>query len=275
MPTLYSQDQILVTHAGALPRPADVRPLVMAKSRGETIDQAALDAKLKTAVAEVVKQQVKSGIDSVNDGELSKSNFTDYIRTAHGGLRDAPDRSAPPPRDHRARSHQVRRLFRIDLESARPAAAARSGDASSLHREAALYRSGRSESRSRQFQSRDSPAPKLPRPICPANTPGTIEHWLRNEYYKNEEEFVFAIADMLHEEYKAIVDAGFLLQIDDPDLPDGWNCLPEHVGGGISQIRAAARRCAQPRAARHSAREDAAACLLGQLPRPASRRHPA
>ena len=48
-----------------------------------------------------------------------------------------------------------------------------------------------------------------------------------NEYYKSDEAFVFAIADAMHEEYKAIVDAGFLLQIDDPDLPDGWNCLPD------------------------------------------------
>jgi 5-methyltetrahydropteroyltriglutamate--homocysteine methyltransferase len=60
----------------------------------------------------------------------------------------------------------------------------------------------------------------------PANTPGTIEHWILNEYYKTDEEFVLAIADVMHEEYQAIVDAGFLLQIDDPDLPDGWNCLP-------------------------------------------------
>src|ERR1700743_1947436 len=86
MPILYSTDRILVTHAGALPRPADVRPMVLAKSRGETIDQAALDAKLKTAVADVVKQQIKSGIDSVNDGELSKSNFTDYVRTRLTGF---------------------------------------------------------------------------------------------------------------------------------------------------------------------------------------------
>ena len=49
---------------------------------------------------------------------------------------------------------------------------------------------------------------------------------MSNEHYKNEEEFVFAIADVMHEEYKAITDAGFQLQIDDPDLPDGWNCLP-------------------------------------------------
>ena len=64
-------------------------------------------------------------------------------------------------------------------------------------------------------------------PFLPANTPGTIEHWMLNEYYKSDEEFVFAIADAMHEEYQAIVDAGFLLQIDDPDLPDGWNCLPD------------------------------------------------
>jgi hypothetical protein len=50
---------------------------------------------------------------------------------------------------------------------------------------------------------------------------------MMNEYYKSDEAFVFAIADAMHEEYQAIVDAGFLLQIDDPDLPDGWNCLPD------------------------------------------------
>ena len=63
--------------------------------------------------------------------------------------------------------------------------------------------------------------------FLPANTPGTIEHWMLNEHYQTDEAFVFAIADTMHEEYQAIVDAGFLLQIDDPDLPDGWNCLPD------------------------------------------------
>jgi 5-methyltetrahydropteroyltriglutamate--homocysteine methyltransferase len=63
--------------------------------------------------------------------------------------------------------------------------------------------------------------------FLPANSPGTIEHWMANEYYKTDEEFVFAIAEAMHEEYQAIVEAGFLLQIDDPDLPDGWNCLPD------------------------------------------------
>ena len=62
--------------------------------------------------------------------------------------------------------------------------------------------------------------------FLPANSLGTIEHWLLNECYKTDEEFLFAIAEVMREEYRAIVDAGLLLQIDDPDLPDGWNCLP-------------------------------------------------
>jgi 5-methyltetrahydropteroyltriglutamate--homocysteine methyltransferase len=63
--------------------------------------------------------------------------------------------------------------------------------------------------------------------FLPANTPGTIEHWLRNEHYPTEEAFVEAIAEAMRDEYQAIVDAGFLLQIDDPDLPDGWQMYPD------------------------------------------------
>jgi 5-methyltetrahydropteroyltriglutamate--homocysteine methyltransferase len=68
---------------------------------------------------------------------------------------------------------------------------------------------------------------KVEEAFLPANTPGTIEHWLRNEHYPSEEAFVEAIAEAMREEYQAIVDAGFLLQIDDPDLPDGWQMYPD------------------------------------------------
>src|SRR4029077_2610372 len=63
--------------------------------------------------------------------------------------------------------------------------------------------------------------------FLPANTPGTIEHWLRNEHYPSEEAFLHGIANAMREEYRAIVEAGFLLQIDDPDLPDGWQMYPD------------------------------------------------
>jgi 5-methyltetrahydropteroyltriglutamate--homocysteine methyltransferase len=60
----------------------------------------------------------------------------------------------------------------------------------------------------------------------PANTPGTIEHWLRNDHYPSDEVFLYTIAEAMRQEYMGIVDAGFLLQIDDPDLPDGWQMYP-------------------------------------------------
>ncbi len=63
--------------------------------------------------------------------------------------------------------------------------------------------------------------------FLPAITPGTVEHWLLNEHYPDDESFLAAIADVLHEEYKAITDAGLLLQVDDPDLPDGWQMFPD------------------------------------------------
>jgi 5-methyltetrahydropteroyltriglutamate--homocysteine methyltransferase len=63
--------------------------------------------------------------------------------------------------------------------------------------------------------------------FLPAIAPGTIEHWMKNDYYPNDEAYLVAIADAMHEEYKAIADAGFLLQIDDPDLPDGWQFMSQ------------------------------------------------
>jgi 5-methyltetrahydropteroyltriglutamate--homocysteine methyltransferase len=63
--------------------------------------------------------------------------------------------------------------------------------------------------------------------FLPAVAPGTIEHWLYNQYYKTDEEFLFALAEAMGHEYKAITDAGLNLQIDDPDLPDGWQMFPD------------------------------------------------
>jgi 5-methyltetrahydropteroyltriglutamate--homocysteine methyltransferase len=225
MPILYSTDRIMTTHAGALPRPPELRAMVLAKSRGETVDQSALDAKLKTAVAEAVQQQVKSGLDSINDGELSKSNFTDYVRLRIAGYEQRPtteyrrleitarDRTKFPDyfeasNNPRARLQQGTTTRPVCVDKLRYIGQA------DLKRDLENFKAA-------------TAGVKVAETYLPANTPGTIEHWMANEYYKSDEEFVFAIADMMHEEYQAIVDAAFQLQIDDPDLPDGWNCLPK------------------------------------------------
>src|SRR5215813_11426489 len=88
---VYSTDRILTTHAGSLPRPDDVREMVLAKARGEPVDQTALNERLKASVAEIVKRQIKCGLDIVNDGELSKANFTDYVLARIAGCEKRPD----------------------------------------------------------------------------------------------------------------------------------------------------------------------------------------
>jgi 5-methyltetrahydropteroyltriglutamate--homocysteine methyltransferase len=221
---IYSTDRILTTHAGSLPRPTDLRDMVLARSRGDAYDQGAFDRRLKSAVAEIVRHQIACGLDSINDGELSKSNFTDYVQARIAGYESRPaearrrleitarDRTKFPDyfeatSNPRARLQSTKPTAPVCVEKLRYIGAA------DLKRDLENFKTALA-------------GVKVAETFLPSNTPGTIEHWMANEHYKTEEEFVFAIADVMHEEYKAITDAGFQLQIDDPDLPDGWNCLP-------------------------------------------------
>src|SRR5437899_12615428 len=91
---LYSEDRILTTHAGSLPRPADLREMVVARTRGDAYDTAALDRPLTTAVAEAVRQQIDCGLDIGNHGDLSRFNFTDYMREPLSGHEPRPSSSS-------------------------------------------------------------------------------------------------------------------------------------------------------------------------------------
>jgi 5-methyltetrahydropteroyltriglutamate--homocysteine methyltransferase len=173
-------------------------------------------------VAEVVKQQLDSGLDIVNDGELSKFNFTDYVRDRIAG--------------YELRPSSGRRRLSIIARDERKFAGyfATNPRTQSLGPPtmpvcvAPLRYIGHADLKKDIGNFNAVLAGASPTgAFLPANSPGTIEHWMANEYYKTDEEFVFAIAEAMHEEYQAIVEAGFLLQIDDPDLPDGWNCLPD------------------------------------------------
>src|SRR5512135_3068444 len=98
---IKSIDRILVTHAGTLPRPAEVTKALYAKAAGAPIDQAVLARNVRDVVADVVRKQAEIGIDSINDGEISKANFTFYIRERLGGiaLREVDLAKAPPRLD--------------------------------------------------------------------------------------------------------------------------------------------------------------------------------
>jgi 5-methyltetrahydropteroyltriglutamate--homocysteine methyltransferase len=171
-------------------------------------------------VAETVQRQAECGIDVVNDGELSKTNFTDYVRWRIAGYQDR----ASTGRRRLSITARDEIKFAGYFES-RPYPLG--PPTMPVCVEKLRYAGHADLSKDLDNFKAATTGANIAAAFLPANTPGTIEHWMLNEYYKTDEEFVFAIADAMHEEYQAIVDAGFLLQIDDPDLPDGWNCLPD------------------------------------------------
>jgi 5-methyltetrahydropteroyltriglutamate--homocysteine methyltransferase len=216
-----SLDRILVTHAGSLPRPADLDELVAARSSGEPYDAAALARRLREAVAEVVRRQVASGIDIVNDGELSKPSFLTYARERLAGiaLREFPPGETPPVLTISGRD---RREF-PDYFATRGGRAAVGTHPRRTYCVAPLRYIGHEAVQTDIANLRAAlQGVEVTEAFLTAVAPGTIEHWLANAYYPTDEAYLYAIADAMHAEYRAIVDAGFVLQIDDPDLPDAW-----------------------------------------------------
>jgi 5-methyltetrahydropteroyltriglutamate--homocysteine methyltransferase len=192
--------------------------MVLAKANNETYDEAALSDRLKSAVAEVVQRQVAVNLDSINDGEFSKVSFTSYARERLGG-------------------HEVRgpdagdvlsRIYGRDAEVFTEYFEGRGNlGGNEVVCVGPLVYTGHDAIQADidRFQAALSGVDG-PEPFLPAVAPGTIEHWMENEHYGTDEEFLNAIADAMHQEYKAITDAGFILQIDDPDLADGWQIHP-------------------------------------------------
>ncbi len=216
----YSTDRILTTHAGALPQPPDLKQMHIAKDTGKPLNEDAFHQRVRLAVSEVVKKQISCGLDIINDGEVGKSNFSRYAGERLSGF---VERDAKP-------GDQLSTIFARDMvefgEYFRNKTSNRGDNVKrvfcngplkyigqrSLHQEIDDFKAGLE---GQNYQEA----------FLPAIAPGTIEHWMKNDYYPDDEAYLIAIAEAMHEEYKAIVDAGFLLQIDDPDLPDGWQFM--------------------------------------------------
>jgi 5-methyltetrahydropteroyltriglutamate--homocysteine methyltransferase len=220
------QSRILTTHAGSLPRSEDLRKLIFARADGETYDGKALATALRDGVATVVREQVACGVDVVNDGEVGKTNFNNYVRERIAGfeVRERKD-GDPPPLSISARDAKT---FGEYFQKTMGGFQWRGYSRPQVFCVEPLRYVGGAELAQDLDNFRAAVAGQpIAGAFLNANTPGTIEHWLRNEYYKTQEEFVYAIAEVMRVEYKAIVDAGFILQIDDPDLPDAWQMFPE------------------------------------------------
>jgi 5-methyltetrahydropteroyltriglutamate--homocysteine methyltransferase len=223
---MRSTDRIKTTHAGALPRPDDLRQMIVGADRVVRIENDEQRARLKSAIAEVVKKQVEVGLDSVNDGEFSKSSFNTYLtdRVAGYELRETPA-DAPTRLSRLNMINRDARKFG-DYFTGRRLFATPGGKLPVCVEPLRYVGQDKLKRDIDNFKAALKGA-KTEEAFLPANTPGTMEHWLRNDYYKTDEELVFALADVLHVEYKAITDAGLTLQIDNPDLPDCWGIFPD------------------------------------------------
>ena len=218
----YSTERILTTHAGALPLPTDLKLLHSERTAGKPVDEEAFNQRVSAAVADIVKKQIACGLDIINDGEQGKSNFSRYARDRLGGFIE---------REVKASDH-TSTIFARDLTEFSDYFSARTyhrGDnVKRVFCNAPLKYTGHESLKAEIADFKAGlQGQKYAEAFLPAVAPGTIEHWMKNDYYANDEAYLVAIADAMHEEYKAIADAGFLLQIDDPDLPDGWQFMSQ------------------------------------------------
>ncbi len=222
-----SVNRILATHAGSLPRADDLRALVFARAGAEPYDRATLSQRLRHAVAEVVRKQVDCGLDSVNDGELGKTSFTNYVRERLAGFETRPYVPGQGPAPLSIASRDIRDFPEYFAAGGGGFAASGPSKPQVFCVEPLRYVGHAALEEDLENLRAALAGARVQEAFLSANTPGTIEHWLRNDYYRSSEEFVYAIAEAMREEYRAITDAGFVLQIDDPDLADGWQMYPD------------------------------------------------
>ena len=214
----HSTRRILTTHAGSLPRPADLLDVTLAKAQGRAIDEAARVARLPSAVHEIVDKQIELGIDIVSDGEMSKASFVTYMNERLSGIEVDKD---APPRYAWAGSREA-----LAFPDFYANAVSRSSAAIMVCTSPIVYK-GQAQVQRDIDNIKAAIGNRKVEAFVPAISPANVEDWQRNAYYKTQEEFLFAIADALHEEYKAIVDAGLLVQIDDPRLVSYYVVKPD------------------------------------------------
>jgi 5-methyltetrahydropteroyltriglutamate--homocysteine methyltransferase len=208
-----STDRILTTHAGSLPRPRSLIALHTARFAGTPIDDAALDQAAEDASRTVIAKQIEAGIDIVNNGEMARESFFTYVQhrmTGFGGVGTRPimaDLTRYPGSLERRRQ-AMGSDERVDLLKAPKAIA-----------EVRYVNSAPIEQECRQLKRLlDATPAAFSEAFISSPSPGIIAAGMQNDYYDDLETYVRAVAEALRTEYTTIASAGFLLQIDAPDL---------------------------------------------------------
>ena len=212
---LHSTERILVTHTGSLPRPHELIQVMLAENEGRAVDPADYEDKLARAVDGIVRRQLDLGVDIVDDGEFSKRGFAVYAHQRLDGLSPT-GRVRVSPWDN-SRESQAFPEFYTGTNTI-PGNTPNPSNMQMACTGPLAYKAQDRLARDLENLKAATAAAGAVEAFVPAISPCDVAGNVENEYYKNDDEFLFAIADALHVEYKAIVDAGFLLQIDDPRL---------------------------------------------------------
>ena len=207
-----STERILTTHCGSLARPKDLLDSMHAKEHGQPYDHEDLTRRVRRAVAEIVQQQVEHGVDIVCDGEQSKAGFAVYVRERLTGFEARPAQPEDSPirrwRDVQAFPEYYEEYFKQNMRGIAPA--------TSMVCVGPVTYKGQAALRTDIDNLKAALTGVTPAEVfMPAIAPRSLG---KNDYYPTDEAYIYAIADAMHEEYQAIVDAGFILQIDDPYL---------------------------------------------------------
>jgi len=205
-----SVDRFLTTHTGSLPRPPDLVDMMFAKEEGVPVESAALASRIRAAVAEVVQKQLAAGVDIVNDGEMSKPSYATYIKDRLEGFGGTGNTFVY--QDLVGFPDLARRAFNDPGRSRRKTPACNGPikirDVAAVSHDVDNLKAA--------VAGRD-PAEVF----VSAASPGVVSLFFRNDYYPTEEAYLYAIADAMRSEYAALLEAGFVLQIDCPDLAMG------------------------------------------------------
>src|ERR1700761_3342700 len=201
-----STERILTTHTGSLPRTAKVVELLLAEQQKPGARNAELNAAVREAIAAVREKQIECGLDVINDGEQGRTDYTVHVLDRLSGFAGE---STPPLGTGDEEFPELAQLltqFASPFQH-RPSC---TGDVAWKDWPAAL-----ADIEMSKEAMKGARAAEL---FMTSPSPGQIARYLKNKHYQSEEDYVYALADVMKREYKAIVDAGFILQLDCPDL---------------------------------------------------------
>ncbi|HEY7466102.1 MAG TPA: cobalamin-independent methionine synthase II family protein [Dehalococcoidia bacterium] len=210
-----STDKILTTHTGSLPRPADLIEMIRKREAGEAVDEAAFQARVRSAVHETVQKQIDCGIDLVSDGEEGKPSYATYLKdrvTGFGGESPTRIRIQAEARDFP--EYTERRMATTATILKRPTCNGPIAwkDFAAVERDVDNFKAAVESLKPRGA-------------FMTAASPGVVAFFLGNDYYPTHDAYLEAIAAVMKDEYEAIANAGFELQMDCPDLAMGRNSM--------------------------------------------------